>query len=534
MKKDGALLMKFKIEETALGIEFGSTRIKAVLIGPDHLPLVSGDHEWENQLMDDVWTYDMEAVWAGVQDAYQKLATTFEITYGEKLTKVGSIGFSAMMHGYLPFDKEGNQLVPFRTWRNTTTEVSSEQLSELFQFNIPQRWSISHLYQAILNEEEHVGDIGFLTTLAGYVHWRLTGEKVLGVGEAAGMFPIDSEAVDYNEGMVKQFNDLIQENEYDWTLLDILPKVETAGTTGGHLTEAGAKLLDPTGTLESGIPLAPPEGDAGTGMVATNSVAPHTGNVSAGTSIFSMIVLEKELSDYYVEIDMVTTPTGAPVAMVHCNNFTSDINDWVGLFREVMELMDVKVDNNELFTRLYQEALHADADVGKIVGANYYSGEPITGFEEGRPLLVRMPDSNLSAANFMRSQIYSALATLKIGMDILTEEENVQVDSILGHGGFFRTENVGQQIMADALNVPVSVMETAGEGGPWGMAILAAYSVNKKEGQTLDDYLENEVFSSQVGSVLDPKQEGKDSFERYMERYKDMLHVERAAVDHLK
>lgn len=526
--------MNFKIEETALGIEFGSTRIKAVLIGPDHLPLVSGAHDWENQLVDDIWTYDIKAVWAGVQDAYQKLAKEFELTYGEKLTKVGSIGFSAMMHGYLPFDKNGNQLVPFRTWRNTTTETSSEKLSELFQFNIPQRWSISHLYQAILNEEEHIEDIDFITTLAGYVHWKLTDEKILGVGEAAGMFPIDSETVDYNEKMVHQFNELVSGQDFEWTLKDILPEVATAGVNGGYLTEEGAKLLDPTGVLEAGIPLAPPEGDAGTGMVATNSVAPHTGNVSAGTSIFSMVVLEKELSDYYVEIDMVTTPTGAPVAMVHCNNFTSDINDWVALFKETMELMGVEVDNNELFTRLYQESLNADADVGKIVGANYYSGEPITGFEEGRPLLVRMPDSKLSVANFMRSQIYSALATLKIGMDILTEEENVQVDSILGHGGFFKTENVGQQIMADALSVPVSVMETAGEGGPWGMAILAAYSVNKKEGQTLEDYLENEVFSSQKGTLLEPKQEGKDSFAAYMSRYKDMLHVERAAVSYLK
>ena len=525
--------MDFKLEETALGIEFGSTRIKAVLIGPDHLPLSSGAHDWENQYIDDVWTYEIEAVWEGLQDAYKKLAQNFKTTYGKKLTKVGSIGFSAMMHGYLPFDENGNQLVPFRTWRNTMSEESSEKLSEIFQFNIPQRWSISHLYQAILNDENHIKDVDFLTTLAGYVHWQLTDVKVLGVGEAAGMFPINSKSVDYDEKMTQQFNTLINEKSIDWTLKGILPEVKIAGENGGYLTKRGAKLLDPSGTLESGIPLAPPEGDAGTGMVATNSVLPHTGNVSAGTSIFSMVVLEEQLADYYVELDMVTTPTGDPVAMVHCNNFTTDINDWIALFKEVMELMGTEVDDDEIFTRLYQEALKADSDVGKIVGANYYSGEPITGFEEGRPLLVRMPDSKLSAANFMRSQIYSALATLKIGMDILIEEENVQLDYILGHGGFFKTKNVGQQIMADALGTPVSVMETAGEGGPWGMALLAAYSVNN-EGQSLADYLDNKVFSFQKGTTLEPEKEGIDSFNSYMEKYKNMLHVERAAIDHLK
>lgn len=525
--------MNIELNKTALGIELGSTRIKAVLIDQNHTPLVSGEHEWENQLIDGIWTYSLEDVWAGLQAAYRELAEKFEIKHKVKLNTVGSIGFSAMMHGYLPFDKEGNQLVPFRTWRNTMTEESSEKLSELFQFNIPQRWSISHLYQAILNEEVHVGNIDFFTTLAGYVHWQLTGEKVLGVGEAAGMFPIDSETVDYNHRMIEQFNELIKEHSYAWNLEDILPTVESAGVNAGQLTEKGAKLLDPTGVLQAGIPLCPPEGDAGTGMVATNSVAEHTGNVSAGTSIFSMVVLEKELSDYYVEIDMVTTPSGEPVAMVHCNNFTSDINDWVGLFKEVMELMNVEVDTNELFTRLYEESLNADADVGKIVGANYYSGEPITGFEEGRPLLIRMPDSKLTAANFMRSQIYSALATLKIGMDILTKEENVQVDYLLGHGGFFRTKNVGQQIMADALNVPISVMKTAGEGGPWGMATLAAYSVNKKEGQSLVDYLNTKVFATQKATTLKPNESGTMSFNKYMERYKKMLHVERAAVDYL-
>lgn len=526
--------MDINLTKTALGIELGSTRIKAVLIDENFKPIASGSHDWENQFVNNIWTYDLEAVWEGIQDAYQKLAKEFKGIYNKNLTTVGSLGFSAMMHGYLPFDKEGNQLVPFRTWRNTTTEESSEKLSNLFQFNIPQRWSISHLYQAILNEEKHVKEIDFLTTLAGYVHWKLTGEKVLGVGEAAGMFPIDSEKVEYNSHMLEQFEELIESYSFDWKIEDILPTIKIAGENGGYLTEEGAKLLDPTGTLEDGIPFAPPEGDAGTGMVATNSVAVHTGNVSAGTSIFSMIVLEEELSDYYVEIDMVTTPTGKPVAMVHCNNFTSDINDWIGLFKEVMAIMDTDVDNNELFTRLYQEALNADPDVGRMVGVNYYSGEPITDFEEGRPLFVRMPDSKLNVSNFMRSQIYSALATLKIGMNILTEKERVQVDHILGHGGFFRTEKVGQQIMADVLNTPVSVMETAGEGGPWGMAILARYSVSKREHQSLVDYLEDEVFVNQKAIVMEPEEAGIKSFTEYMERYKKVLNVERSAVDNLK
>lgn len=526
--------MDFNLKQTALGIEFGSTRIKAVLIGPDHSPIVSGSYDWENELVDDVWTYKIENIWTGLQNAYRELSDKFEEEYETKLTTVGSIGFSAMMHGYLPFDKNGKQLAPFRTWRNTMTEIASEQLSELFQFNIPQRWSVSHLYQAILSEEKHVNDIDFLTTLAGYVHWQLTGEKILGIGEAAGMFPIDSDTADYNERMLQQFNELISNYRFDWSLKDILPTVKVAGKNGGYLTTEGAKLLDPRGTLEAGIPLAPPEGDAGAGMVATNSVAEHTGNVSAGTSIFSMVVLEKELSDYYVEVDMVTTPTGKPVAMIHCNNFTSDINDWLALFNEVIEIMGFNVENNELFTKLFEKSLEADSDVGKIVSANYYSGEPITGFEEGRPLLVRMPDSKLTVPNFMRSQIYSALATLKIGMDILTDEEDVQVDYLLGHGGFFKTEKVGQQIMADAMNAPVSVMATAGEGGPWGMALLAAYSVNKKAGQSLEEYLDNEVFATNKAAVLKPQEEGIESFISYMERYKDMLHVERAAIDYIK
>src|SRR5690625_2592838 len=500
-----------KLEKTALGIELGSTRIKAVLIDPDHTVIASGEHEWENRLEDGIWTYDLDDVWTGLQAAYRQVAEEVQQKFNIQLTTVGSMGFSAMMHGYLPFDSEGNQLTEFRTWRNTTTEKAAEELSTLFKFNIPQRWSIAHLYQAILNEEEHVGKIDLFTTLAGYVHWKLTGEKVLGVGEASGMFPINDETGNYDDQMLEQFNDLMKNYNYNWTLKDILPTVETAGVNAGTLTAEGAKLLDPTGTLQAGIPLCPPEGDAGTGMVATNSVAEHTGNVSAGTSIFAMIVLEKSLSDYYKEIDMVTTPTGKPVAMVHCNNFTSDINAWVGLFAELSEALGTKVDMEELFTVLFQQAMDADPDVGGLINCNYYSGEPITGFEEGRPLLVRMPDSKLTLPNFMRTQIYSALATLEIGMDILTTEEKVQIDYILGHGGFFKTENVGQQIMADALQVPVSVMNTAGEGGPWGMALLAAYSVNKKEEQPLEAYLEQTIFAEEETKTATPAEKGMKS-----------------------
>src|SRR5690625_472253 len=416
-----------------------------------------------------------------------------------------------MMHGYLPFDSSGNQLADFRTWRNTTTEKAAEELTSLFQFNIPQRWSIAHLYQTILNEEEHVKDIDFLTTLSGYVHWKLTGKQVLGVGEASGMFPIDSDTGNYHQQMMEKFNHLIQKYHYNWTLADLLPEVKTAGVQAGTLTKEGAKLLDPTGTLQDGIIVCPPEGDAGTGMVATNSIQEHTGNVSAGTSIFSMIVLEKDLSNYYTEIDMVTTPTGKPVAMVHCNNFTSDINAWANMFIELSEAIGKKVDAGELFPILFNKAMEADKDVGNLVSVSYYSGEPITGFEEGRPLFARMPDSKLTLANFMRTQIYASLATLKIGMDILTNEEKVQIDYILGHGGFFKTENVGQQIMADAFNVPVSVMETAGEGGPWGMAILAAYMIERKEEQPLEAYLEQTIFAEEETKTATPAEKGMKS-----------------------
>lgn len=513
-----------------LGIEFGSTRIKAVLIDDRFEPLVSGAHEWENQLVDGFWTYSLEDVWAGLQAAYRELAESYYNVYGERLTEIDSIGFSGMMHGYLAFDKNENLLVPFRTWRNTTTEEAASQLSELFLFNIPQRWSISHLFQALLNKEEHIKDINFVTTLAGYVHWKLTGEKVLGVGEASGMFPIDSETGQYDQNMVHLFEEKTASFDKEWKLVDVFPKVLFAGESAGRLTVAGAGLLDPTGHLKAESVLCPPEGDAGTGMTATNSVAARTGNVSAGTSVFSMIVLEDALDDYYTEIDMVTTPTGKPTAMVHCNNFTTDINAWAKLFKELVDSLGLEVSSEKLFTTLFNKALEADDDNGQLMSINYYSGEPITGLEEGRPLFMQMPNSTLNLANFMRTHIYSALATLKIGMDILTKKEDVSVDQLLGHGGFFKTKNVGQQLMADALNVSVSVMESAGEGGPWGMALLASYLVNKEADESLEKYLTDKVFNNQNAHTLNPDSKGNETFEAFMKRYKEMLEVERLAV----
>lgn len=517
-----------------LGIEFGSTRIKAVLIDETFEPVSSGSFEWDNKLENGYWTYSLDDIWSGLQSAFKELAENYQSLFQETLASIDSIGFSGMMHGYLPFDKEGNLLTPFRTWRNTTTEEAAQQLTKLFSFNIPQRWSIAHLYQAILNSEEHIEHLDYLTTLAGYVHWKLTGEKVLGVGEAAGMFPIDSTTGKYNQNMIELFEKENIKDNKNWNLIDILPEVLSAGETAGQLTEEGAKLIDPSGNLKSGTVLCPPEGDAGTGMVATNAVAERTGNVSAGTSVFSMIVLEDALSDYYTEIDMVTTPTGKPSAMVHCNNFTTDINAWAKLFNELIEALGLNVSSDKLFTTLFEKAMEADDDNGQLMSCNYYSGEPITGLEEGRPLFIQMPNSTLSLANFMRTHIYSALATLKIGMDILTQKEDVSVDQLLGHGGFFKTEKVGQQMMADSLTIPVSVMESAGEGGPWGMALLASFLINKSENELLEDFLTDQVFSKQKAETIIPTEKGKGSFESFLLRYKDMLEVEKAAVKNVK
>jgi sugar (pentulose or hexulose) kinase len=520
--------------KTVLGIEFGSTRIKAVLIGEDHAPIASGSCEWENRYENSIWTYSLQDVWAGLQESYRKLSNEVFENYHILLRTLAAIGFSGMMHGYLAFDRDGNLQVPFRTWRNTMTGQASEKLTDLFQFNIPQRWSIAHLYQAILNRESHVRDIHYQTTLAGYVHWKLTGQKVLGVGEASGMFPIDSKTNDYDTRKIQLFNERLKAENIPWKLQDIVPKVLVAGDAAGVLTEQGARLLDPTGQLQAGIPLCPPEGDAGTGMVATNSVAERTGNVSAGTSVFAMIVLEKGLSKVHPEIDMVTTPTGKPVAMVHSNNCTSDLNAWVGLFQEFTNALGVEMNESKLFELLYQKALTGDADCGGLLAYNYFSGEHITHLEEGRPLFVRTPESHFTLSNFIRVHLFSALGALKIGLDILFEQEQVKIDQVLGHGGFFKTKQVGQKIMAAAMNVPVSVMETAGEGGAWGIALLASYMIHKAENEPLEAYLSNKVFAGEIGTTIAPNQADVDGFTAFMERYKKGLVIERAAVDVLR
>ena len=468
-----------------LGIEFGSTRIKAVLIDEDNKPIAQGSHEWENQLVDGLWTYSVEAIWYGLQDCYADLRKNVLAEYDTEIEELAAIGISAMMHGYMAFNEKQEILVPFRTWRNTNTAKAAAALSELFVYNIPLRWSISHLYEAILDNEEHVAEIDFLTTLAGFIHWQLTGKKVLGIGDASGMLPIDPNTRDYSAAMVEKFNNLIAPKGFNWTLLDILPKVLLAGENAGFLTAEGAKKLDISGHLKPGIPLCPPEGDAGTGMVATNAVKQRTGNVSAGTSSFSMIVLEKDLSKPYEMIDMVTTPDGSLVAMVHCNNCTSDLNAWVNLFKEYQQLLGVPVDMNEVFGKLYNNALTGDADCGGLIAYNYISGEPVTGLAEGRPMFVRSANDKFTLANFMRANLYASVGVLKIGNDILFNEEHIKVDRITGHGGLFKTKGVGQRVLAAAINSPISVMETAGEGGAWGIALLASYLINNAEGSTL-------------------------------------------------
>lgn len=518
---------------TSLGIEFGSTRIKAVLIDDSFETIASGSYEWENILEDGFWTYNLVDIITGLQTAYSEMKQEVERNYGVTIRTIGSIGISAMMHGYMAFDNTGELLVPFRTWRNTTTSVSAKELTKTFQFNIPERWSIAHLYQAILNEEQHIPRIEHITTLAGYMHWLLTGKKVLGIGDASGMFPIDEATQDYNQAMIEQFEALIATKEYPWKLKDILPKVAIAGEQAGVLTEMGAKILDRSRNLQPGIPLCPPEGDAGTGMVATNSVRKRTGNVSVGTSVFAMIVLEKELTKVYSEIDLVTTPDGSPVAMVHANNCTSDLNAWMRLFRESLEAMGQEVDMNKLFEALLSTALEADPDGGGLLSYGYYSGENITGLESGRPLFVRSPESKFTLANFMRTHLFSAFGALKIGMDILTKQENVAIDSILGHGGLFKTPVVGQKIVAAAMNTPVSVMATAGEGGAWGIAILAAYMVKKGEKDSLEDFLDKQVFKEVDKQEIFPDRFDIEGFEAFMDRYKQGLTIEKAAVEHL-
>ena len=523
--------MKTFIESgrAVLGIELGSTRIKAVLIGEDHAPIASGSHTWENRLENGVWTYHMDDVWAGLQDAYADLKNDVMKQYGVKLTKLAGLGISAMMHGYLPFDKDGNQLTEFRTWRNTMTEQAAGELTELLSFNIPQRWSIAHLYQAMLGGEAHLPKLARLTTLAGHVHYMLTGKHVMGVGEASGMFPIDSETGKFDAGMVEKFDKNAEKFGYNWKLLDVMPTVLSAGDDAGNLTAEGAKLLDPTGDLEAGCPVAPPEGDAGTGMTATNAVAARTGNVSAGTSVFAMIVLEHALSRVYPEIDMVTTPTGKPVAMVHCNNCTSDINAWAGMLSGFAKAAGKEIPMGDIYTAIFTSAMDGDADCGGVVNIPLFSGEPVVGLNEGRPMMIRTPDAQLTFANFSRSLVAGAMVALRLGMDILAGE-NVKVDSLLGHGGYFKTPVAGQKILAASLNTPVSVMETAGEGGPWGMALLAAYRVNKADGQTLEDYLNTKVFAGSKSSTIAPEEADAAGLTAYAKRFSACLAAQKAAI----
>lgn len=520
--------------KTVLGIEFGSTRIKAVLVDETHSPVAMGTHDWENRLENNIWTYSLDDIWNGLQGCYQSLVQDVKNKYGVALTKIGAIGFSGMMHGYMPFNADGELLVPFRTWRNTMTGEACAKLTPVFNFNIPQRWSIAHLYQAILSKEPHVKDITFFTTLAGYIHWKLTGCKVMGVGEASGMFPIDSTTGDYDAKMLDQFDELIKGEGFGWKIRDILPKVLTAGENAGTLTAEGAKLLDVTGALEPGCPMCPPEGDAGTGMVATNAVAVRTGNVSAGTSVFSMVVLEEAMSKVHEEIDMVTTPDGMPVAMVHCNNCTSDLNAWVNLFDQFADLFGMKIDKNDLYGNLYREALKSDTDCGGLMAYNYFSGEPVTGLNEGRPMFVRTPDAKFTLANFMRTHLYSALATLKVGNDILLKEEKVKVDSLMGHGGLFKTPVVGQQILAAAMGAPVTVMDTASEGGAWGIAILACFMQEKGANETLPEYLNNKIFAGQTGTTIAPKAEDVEGFDAFVKKYLSTLPAQKAAVEGLR
>jgi sugar (pentulose or hexulose) kinase len=504
---------------TALGIELGSTRVKAVLIDETYTAVAQGSFEWENRLLDGVWTYRLDEVWTALAASFAKLRADVRSRYGIPLTRAGALGISAMMHGYLVLDENGRQLAPFRTWRNTMTAEAAEILSREFSFNIPQRWSVAHLYQSLLNKEEHTGRIAFMTTLAGYVHWTLTGEKALGIGDASGMFPIDSVRKTYHQEMLARFNRLSTPLGFTRKLEEILPRVLCAGSAAGSLSAEGARLLDPSGELCAGIPLCPPEGDAGTGMTATNSVACRTGNVSAGTSIFAMLVLEKELSKPRMELDMVTTPGGLPVAMVHCNNCTSDIDAWVRLFHETLERCGAAIEKSALYDALYLAALEGDPGCDGIVSFNYYSGEPISGVETGRPLLFRSPESRLTVPNFMRAQLFSTMTTLRMGMDILTKEEGREIRGLLGHGGLFKTPGAAQRLMAAALNTPITVMDSAGEGGAWGIALLAAFAQSRLPEETLEHFLESRVFAGNAGVTIQPHPADVRGFDAFMHRW---------------
>ena len=520
--------------DISLGVEFGSTRIKAVLTAKGAEVIAQSDFEWENQLVDGIFSYDIKDVWLGLQECYAKIAQQVKAEYGAVITKINAMGFSGMMHGYLAFDKEDNLLVPFRTWRNTITEKAAAVLSEEFKFNIPQRWTSAHLYQAVLNREEHIPQVDFVTTLAGYVHWQLTGNKVVGIGEASGIFPIDETTLDYNATMAAKFDSLTAKEGFGKKLCEVFPKVMLAGDVAGTLTKEGALLIDPTGVLQAGTAICPPEGDAGTGMVATNSILPKTGNISAGTSIFAMLVLEKSLSNYYKEIDMVTTPVGHPVAMVHCNTCTSDINDYVRMFHSFVKHFKPDCEIGEIYNYLYNEAVKGDYDCGGLCSINYFAGEPVVGVENGVPMFLRNPNGNFTIANFMRSHIYATFACVKIGMDMLFRDENVPIEKLLGHGGLFKVEGVAQQMMASALNTPVQVTKSASEGGAWGMAILAEYMKEKGETTSLAEYLENTIFADVQSTICMPNPKETAGFEIYLENYKKALNAEKASAEILK
>ncbi|MDB6491985.1 xylulokinase [Bifidobacterium pseudocatenulatum] len=522
---------KIRAGKTSLGIEFGSTRIKAVLIDDTYTTVAAGDYGWASHLEDGLWSYSQEEIWTGLQTAYAALAEDVENAYGEKLTRVGRIGFSAMMHGYLAFGKDGELLVPFRTWQNTNTSEAHEKLSELFQYNIPERWSIAHLYQAVLNNEEHIGKVDFFTTLAGYVHWKLTGKKVLGVGDASGMFPIDPTTHTYETEFIEKFNAIPEVAAQPWKLADLLPEPLVAGTPAGTLTEEGAKLLDPTGTLQPGITFAPPEGDAGTGMVATNSVRVRTGNVSAGTSIFAMVVLERKLERLHPEVDLVTTPAGDLAGMSHANNFTSDLNAWVGLFGQFAAAIGTPVDAGTLYGTLFRAAIADDVDssCGGLINYPFRSGEFLAGLPEGRPLFARGPEARMSLGNFMRAQLFSAFSPVKIGMDVMTKDEGVAVDSLVGHGGIFTTPKVAQKILAAAFDTPIKVMSTAAEGGAWGMAVLADYLWHAD--QPLDEFLDARVFADAASTTENPDENDVAGFEEFFDRFRKGLPIEHVAIE---
>lgn len=515
-------------QKTYLGIELGSTRIKACLVDEGFSPIATGGYEWENRFENGYWTYDLAEVRTGLQACFAELSENVLRQYGEKLTTVGAIGISGMMHGYLPFDAAGNLLTPFRTWRNTTTPAAAEELSDLFDFNIPQRWSIAHLYQAILNGEDHISKVAHVTTLSGYVHSLLTGRREMGIGEASGMFPVKGNS--YHEEMLEKFDALAASHGISWKVKELLPAIRLAGARGATLTEEGARLLDPTGTLQSGIPLCPPEGDADTGMVATNSVKPGRGNLSAGTSTFAILALHELPKRRYAEIDVAATPAGAPVAMVHCTNGCSELDLWVKIFGEFAALTGNPMDRGAVYELLYRHSESGDYDCGGVTAYNYLSGEHVTEVAKGHPLYFRTTDSRMNLANFMRSQLYATMATLKLGMNILLENEGLVLEKLYAHGGLFKVRGVAQQILANAVDAPVSVMETAGEGGAWGMALLAAYMM-EGDGLSLDAWLDEKVFSSMKSVTLEPEAEGVRGFEAYLKQYRAGLCAERALSD---